>query len=131
MTDHDDTDASVLIDATISGLGDWRGERLTQLRALILEADPDIVEEVKWRKPTNPDGVPTWTCDGIVCTGETYKDKVKLTFAHGASLPDPEGLFNSSLGGKVRRAIDVHEADQLNAEAFKDLVQAAVDHNRS
>jgi hypothetical protein len=131
MTDHDDTDASVLIDATISGLGDWRGERLTQLRALILEADPDIVEEVKWRKPTNPDGVPTWTCDGIVCTGETYKDKVKLTFAQGASLPDPEGLFNSSLGGKVRRAIDVHEADQLNAEAFKDLVQAAVDHNRS
>jgi hypothetical protein len=131
MTDHDAADASVLIDETISALGDWRGERLAQLRALIREAAPDIVEEVKWRKPTNPNGVPTWTCNGIVCTGETYKDKVKLTFAQGAFLPDPQGLFNSSLGGKVRRAIDVHEGVELDAEAFKSLVQAAVDHNQS
>lgn len=132
MTDQDDhTDPSALIDATISDLEDWRSDRLAQLRSLILEAVPDIVEEVKWRKPTNPNGVPTWTCNGIVCTGETYQDKVKLTFAQGALLPDPEGLFNSSLGGKVRRAIDVHEADELNTDAFKDLVQAAVDHNQS
>lgn len=131
MTDHDDSDASVLIDATIAGLGGWRGERLAQLRALILDAAPDIVEEVKWRKPTNPNGVPTWTCDGIVCTGETYQDKVKLTFAQGAFLPDPDGLFNSSLGGKMRRAIDIHEGAELNAGAFTALVQAAVDHNQS
>jgi hypothetical protein len=131
MTEHDETDPSALIDAMISGLDDWRGERLAQLRALILEAAPDIVEEVKWRKPTNPGGVPTWTCNGIVCTGETYKDKVKLTFARGASLPDPAGLFNASLDGKVRRAIDVHEGVELNADAFKELVRAAVHHNQS
>lgn len=132
MTDlDDDSDASALIDATLSDLVDWRCQRLAQVRALIVEAEPEIVEAVKWRKPTNPNGVPVWTCNGIVCTGEIYKDKVKLTFAHGASLPDPEGLFNSSLGGKVRRAIDIHEADELDADAFKDLVQAAVDHNQS
>ena len=132
MTDHaDGSDASALIDATLSELDDWQGQRLGRLRALILEAVPGIREEVKWRKPTNPNGVPVWTCDGIVCTGEVYKDKVKLTFAHGASLPDPGGLFNSSLDGKVRRAIDLHQGDELDPDAFKDLVRAAVDHNRS
>lgn len=128
---HDDANASALIDATLSDLDDWRGRLLAHVRSLILEAVPDVAEEVKWRKPTNPNGVPVWTCNGIVCTGEIYKDKVKLTFAHGASLPDPSGLFNSSLDGKVRRAIDLEEAEELDAEAFKDLVQAAVDHNRS
>jgi hypothetical protein len=130
MTDHD-TNSSALIDATIDDLDDWRGQRLAELRAIILDAAPDIVEEVKWRKPTNPNGVPVWSCDGIVCTGETYNDKVKLTFAQGASLPDPDGLFNSSLDGKVRRAIDVHEADVLKPAALTDLVRAAVDHNQS
>lgn len=128
--DHDD-DPSTLIDATIGDLEDWRGERLAQLRALILAAAPDMAEEVKWRKPTNPNGVPTWTCDGIVCTGEIYKDKVKLTFFQGASLPDPDGLFNSSLDGKTRRAIDLQESDELDVDAFTALVQAAVDHNRA
>ncbi len=131
MTDPGDTDPSALIDAGIAALGDWRGERLAQLRELIRRADPDVVEEVKWRKPTNPDGVPVWSHDGIVCTGETYKDKVKLTFFDGASLPDPHGLFNSSLDGKTRRAIDFNEADDLDADAFVELVQAAVDHNQS
>ncbi|MGK2949134.1 MAG: DUF1801 domain-containing protein [Acidimicrobiales bacterium] len=119
------------MDATIGDLEDWRGERLAQLRALILAAAPDMAEEVKWRKPTNPNGVPTWTCDGIVCTGEIYKDKVKLTFFQGASLPDPDGLFNSSLDGKTRRAIDLQESDELDVDAFTALVQAAVDHNRA
>lgn len=131
MNDHDDTNPSALIDATIGALDDWRGERLAQLRATIVDAAPGIVEEVKWRKPTNPNGVPVWTCHGIVCTGEIYRDKVKLTFARGASLPDPHGLFNSSLDGKVRRAIDVHEADDVNHDALTELVRAAVDRNRS
>ena len=107
-------------------LGDWRGEMLSRLRALIKEADPDVVEEVKWRKPANPSGVPTWSHDGIICTGETYKNTVKLTFAKGASLNDAAGLFNSSLEGNTRRAIDFHEGDAVNQEALKGLIKEAV-----
>ena len=127
----DQEDPSALIDQQIAGLGDWRGQRLAQLRALIREADPDGVEEVKWRKPSNPLGVPTWSHDGIICTGETYKDKVKLTFAKGASLDDPSGLFNSSLGGKTRRAIDFYQDDAVDEAALKDLVRSAVALNES
>src|SRR5215204_5051020 len=106
--------AAQSIDDRIAELGGWRGETLARVRALIKEADPDIVEEVKWRKPSNPFGVPVWSHDGIICTGETYKDKVKLTFARGASLRDPAGLFNSSLEGNTRRAIDMFEGDNIN-----------------
>ena len=120
-----------LIDQHIAGLADWRGERLAQLRALIREADPDVVEEVKWRKPSNPLGVPTWSHSGIICTGETYKDKVKLTFARGASLDDPAGLFNSSLEGNTRRAIDFSRDDVVDGAALKSLVRAAVAFNES
>ena len=123
------TDASAEIDAIIATLADWRGPMLAQLRRLIREADPEVVEEVKWKKPTNPAGVPTWSHNGIVCTGETYRDKVKLTFAKGASLPDPAGLFNASLGGGTRRAIDIREGEEIDAEAFKALVGAAAGHN--
>lgn len=108
---------------------DWRGERLSRVRALIERAVPGVVEEVKWRKPSSPDGVPVWSCDGIICTGETYKDKVKLTFARGASLDDPAGLFNSSLEGNVRRAIDLREDDELDEGAFAALVRGAADLN--
>ena len=108
---------------------DWRGERLARIRGLIEQAVPGVVEEVKWRKPSSPDGVPTWSSDGLICTGETYKDKVKLTFAKGASLEDPAGLFNSSLEGKARRAIDLRADDELDEEAFKDLVRAAAGLN--
>ena len=108
---------------------DWRVNTLGKVRKLIQEADGDVVEEVKWVKPSNPAGVPTWSHDGIICTGETYKDKVKLTFARGASLEDPKGLFNASLDAGTRRAIDLHEGDELDAEAFKALVRAAVDLN--
>jgi hypothetical protein len=101
------------------------------MRELILDADPDIVEEVKWVKPSNPDGVPTWTCGGIVCTGEVYKDKVKLTFARGASVPDPDGIFNASLDAGTRRAIDLHEGDDVDGEAFQALVRRAVGLNAS
>jgi len=111
---------SQLIDARIEELGDWRGETLGRLRALVKEADPDVVEEWKWR------GVPTWYHDGIICTGETYKSAVKMTFAKGASLEDPSGLFNSSLEGNTRRAIDFHEGEAIDAEALKALVRAAV-----
>jgi hypothetical protein len=118
---------SRLIDARIAALGDWRGKTLTRVRALIKEADPDVVEDVKWRKPSNAMlGVPVWEHAGIICTGETYKDKIKLTFAKGASLNDPSGLFNSSLEGSVRRAIDFHEGDQIDEKALKALVRAAV-----
>jgi hypothetical protein len=108
------------------GVADWRGEMLARVRAVIKQADPEVVEEVKWRKPSNPAGVPTWEHDGLICTGETYKDKVKLTFAKGASLADPAGLFNSSLEGNTRRAIDLFEGDKLDASALKTLVRAAV-----
>jgi hypothetical protein len=117
--------ASVRIDQKIKELGDWRGKTLAKVRDLIHAADPEIVEEWKWAKTTSP-GVPVFSHGGIVCTGETYKDKIKLTFAKGAALKDPEGLFNSSLDGNVRRAIDIHEGDKIHAAAFKDLVRAAV-----
>ena len=120
---------SPLIDAKIAALGDWRGKTLARVRRLIREADPDVVEEIKWRKPTNPAGVPVWSHAGILCTGETYRDKVKLTFARGAALPDPSGLFNASLDAGTRRAIDLHEGDEVDAEAFKALVREAVAAN--
>ena len=126
MTKHEDaTDPSVLIDASISDLGDWRGQRLAQIRQLIHDADPDAIEEVKWRKPMSPNGVPVWSHEGIICTGETYKDKVKLTFARGASLQDPGRLFNSSLDGNTRRAIDLHAGQQVDGPIFQALVRAA------
>ena len=112
------------------GKGDWRNETLAHMRALILEADPEMTEERKWAKATNPAGVPVWSHGGIVCTGETYKNSVKLTFAQGASLPDPSRLFNAGLEGNTRRAIDIHEGEQVDADAFKMLVKAAVARNR-
>ena len=114
------------IDAKIAELGGWRGEALARMRQLIREADPDVVEEVKWRKPGNPSGVPVWEHAGILCTGETYKDKVKLTFANGASIEDPSRLFNSSLDGHTRRAIDIREGEEIDGAAFKALVREAV-----
>jgi len=112
--------------------GDWRGEVLARVRMLIKQADPDVVEEVKWRKPSNSmRGVPVWSHDGIICTGETYKSVVKLTFAQGASLPDPSGLFNSSLEGNTRRAIDIHEDDKIDEKALRELIRAAVALNTS
>ena len=122
---------SALIDARIAALGDWRGETLARVRALIREADPEIVEDVKWRKPSNPMGVPVWEHAGIICTGETYKDKVKLTFAKGAALEDPSGLFNASLDGSTRRAIDLHEGDTIDEKALTVLIRAAVALNTS
>ena len=117
--------ASELISKRIASLGDWRGETLSRMRTLIKEADPDVVEEWKWVKPKNP-GTPVWSHDGIICTGESYKHVVKLTFAKGASLKDPARLFNSSLDGNVRRAIDIHEGETVDASAFKTLVRQAV-----
>jgi hypothetical protein len=117
--------ASAFIDAKIKELGDWRGKTLAQVRAIIYKADPEIVEEWKWAKATSP-GVPVFSHDGIVCTGETYKSVVKLTFAKGAALEDPTGLFNSSLDGNVRRAIDIHEGEKIEEEALKALIRAAV-----
>ena len=123
---------SRLIDARIKALGDWRGETLARVRTLIREADPDVVEEVKWRKPSNAMlGVPVWEHAGIICTGETYKDYVKTTFAKGAALEDPADLFNASLEGNARRAIDFHEGDKINDKAFKALIRAAVALNTS
>ena len=123
---------SWLIDARIKKLNDWRGETLARVRSLIKEADPDVVEEVKWRKPSNSMlGVPVWEHDGIICTGETYKEVVKLTFARGAALEDPSGIFNSSLEGNVRRAIDIREGDKINEKALKTLIRAAVALNAS
>jgi hypothetical protein len=122
--------ASALIDARIRQLNDWRGKALAKVRALIHEADPDILEEWKWAKATSP-GTPVWSHAGLVCTGETYRNVVKMTFARGAALPDPAGLFNSSLDGKVRRAIDIHEGDRLDKAAFKELIRAALALNLS
>ena len=133
MTDSatEDRTASEQIDSKIASLGDWRGAALARVRRLIRESDPDIVEEVKWRKPSNPAGVPVWEHNGILCTGETYKDKVKLTFARGASLDDPAGLFNSSLDAGTRRAIDIREGNEIDESAFKALVREAVTLNVS
>jgi hypothetical protein len=122
--------ASELISNSIAQLGDWRGETLSRMRTLIKAADPDVVEEWKWAKPTNP-GTPVWSHDGIICTGESYTNVVKLTFAKGASLKDPARLFNSSLDGNVRRAIDIHEGEHVDEPAFKALVRQAVALNRS
>jgi hypothetical protein len=127
-----DPSPSELIDARIEDLDDWRGEMLSRIRDLIKEADPGIVEEVKWRKPSNAMlGVPVWSHDGIICTGEIYKDKVKLTFARGASLEDPSGLFNSSLEGGTRRAIDLYEGDEMDENSFQALIRTAVRFNES
>lgn len=115
----------------MSEVDDWRGETLARIRGLIKEADPDAVETVKWRKPSNPAGVPVWERGGIVCTGETYRDKVKLTFARGAALEDPAGLFNASLDAGTRRAIDIREGEEIDAQAFKALIRAAVALNTS
>lgn len=122
--------SSSQVDKRIAAVEGWRGKTLTRVRKLIKQADPDVIEEVKWVKPTNP-GVPTWSHDGIICTGESYKSAVKLTFAKGAALKDPDKLFNSSLDGNVRRAIDIHEGEEIDAGAFKALILAAVALNTS
>ena len=122
--------ATERIDERIAAIGDWRGETLGRMRTLIKEADPDVVEEVKWVKATSP-GTPVWSHDGIICTGEAYKSVVKLTFAKGAALEDPAGLFNASLDGNVRRAIDIHEGEEVDPDAFKALIRAAVALNTS
>src|SRR3954452_2341139 len=122
--------AAEQIDDRIAELGDWRGETLTRMRKLIREADPDVEETFKWAKATSP-GTPVWEHDGIICTGETYKSVVKMTFAKGASLDDPSGLFNSSLEGNTRRAIDFHEGDKIDEQALKKLIRGAVDLNKS
>jgi hypothetical protein len=127
--EHESETPSELIDAKITELDDWRGEMLSRIRGLTKQAVPEVVEEIKWRKASNPLGVPVWSHEGIILTGETYKDKVKLTFEKGASLEDPAALFNSSLEGKVRRAIDLHEGDGIDEEAFKALVRSAADLN--
>ncbi|MDW5596411.1 DUF1801 domain-containing protein [Conexibacter stalactiti] len=129
-SEHADQSPAQLIDAKVEELGDWRGQTLSRLRDLIKQADPEVVEEWKWRKATSP-GVPVWSHDGIICTGETYKSVVKLTFFRGASIDDPSGLFNSSLDGKVRRAIDVHEGEEIDEQAFVALIRAAVSLNQS
>ena len=125
MGSKKDESPAQLIDARIEELGDWRGKTLSRLRALIKQADPEAIEEWKWR------GVPVWSHDGMICTGETYKNVVKVTFSKGASLKDPSGLFNSSLDGNVRRAIDIHEGEAIDEEAFKALIRAAVSLNQS
>jgi len=127
--ENEDSSASDLIDARIAALGGWRGATLARMRALIVEAESEVVEAVKWRKPSNPLGVPVWERGGILCTGEVYKDKVKLTFAKGASLDDPARLFNASLDGNTRRAIDLFEGDSIDAAAFRALVREAVAAN--
>jgi hypothetical protein len=125
-----ETDASQIIDERIKELGDWRGKTLSKVRAIIRKADPDVVEEWKWVKATNP-GTPVWSHDGGICTGESYKSVVKLTFFNGAALKDPAGLFNSSLDGKVRRAIDIHENDKIDEAALKNLIREAVALNQA
>jgi hypothetical protein len=129
MARTDDEASSTEASDQTRELGDWREQTLARVRALILEAEPDVVETVKWRKPSNPDGVPVWELDGIICTGETYKDKVKLTFAKGAALDDPAGVFNASLDAGTRRAIDLREGDELDEVAFRELIQTAAAHN--
>ena len=129
MDAHAEDPPSRLIDAKIASMSDWRGAALARIRRLIKEADPDVAEEVKWRKPSNPGGVPTWSHAGIICTGETYRDKVKLTFARGAALDDPTGLFNASLDGGTRRAIDIREGDAIDEPAFKALIREAAAAN--
>ncbi len=119
-------DASAQIDAIVAIRQDWRGAMLGRLREIILATGPEVVEEIKWRKPSNPSGVPCWSHEGLICTGETYRDKVKLTFAKGATLPDPAGLFNSSLDGNIRRAIDLREGDTIDQAALGALIKAAV-----
>ena len=126
-----DESPAQLIDARIAELDDWRGEVLSRLRALIKQADPEVVEEVKWRKPSQPGGVPVWSHEGMICTGETYKSAVKLTFAKGASLRDPAGLFNSSLEGNTRRAIDIREGGEIDEDGFRALIREAVSLNES
>jgi hypothetical protein len=128
---HPAENPSDQIGAKIAALGDWRGKTLARMRSLIRQADPQIVEEVKWRKPSNPAGVPVWERAGIICTGDAFKNYVKLTFAKGALLPDPAGLFNASLKGNAMRAIDIREAHQIDEEAFKALIRAAVALNLS
>ena len=123
--------ADATVETRLSQLGDWRGEMLRRIRELIKEADSAVVEELKWKKPSNPMGVPTWSDAGIICTGETYKDKVKLTFARGAALKDPAKLFNASLDGGTRRAIDLREGGMIDEAAFKALIREAVELNRS
>ena len=125
------TQDSQLIDEKIAGLADWRGDMLGLVRKAIRAADPRIIEEVKWRKPTNPSGVPTWSHKGIICTGETYRDKVKLTFARGAELADPAQLFNASLDGAVRRAMDIREGQNIDEDALQALVREAIALNLS
>lgn len=127
----DEQSPSEEIDAIIADLPGWKAEVFSRMRGLIRDADPDVVEEVKWKKPSNPAGVPTWTHDGILCTGEAFKNKVKITFAKGASLEDPDGLFNGSLGGNTMRAIDIFEGDEIDEEAFTALVRDAVAYNES
>jgi hypothetical protein len=122
---------SKVIDAMFAGLGDWRGATLTKVRTLIKQADPDVVEELKWKKAANPTGVPVWSDEGMICTGEVYKDHVKFTFAKGASLDDPHGVFNASLDGNLRRAVDIYETDKINATAFKALIRAAAALNKA
>jgi hypothetical protein len=129
--DSDDRSPSELINAKIAALGDWRGETLARMRKLIRQANPDVIETVKWRKPTNPAGVPVWEHTGIICTGETYKTYVKLTFAKGALLPDPTGLFNGSLNGHTMRAIDIRKAVEIDDTAFTALINAAIEFNAS
>jgi hypothetical protein len=119
------------VDVRINELADWRGETLARIRAVIKQADPEVTEECKWKKPSNPAGVPVWSYDGMICTGETHKSVVKMTFAKGAFLSDPAGLFNSSLEGNLRRAIDFHEGDTINEKALKALIRAAVALNMS
>lgn len=126
---EDEAPARAQIDGNTAAPGDWRGAALARVRTLIREADPQVVETVKWRKPTNPAGVPVWERDGVLCTGETYRDKVKLTFARGAALADPAGLFNASLDGGTRRAIDIREGETVDAQAFKALIREAVAAN--
>ena len=123
--------ASQQIDAKIAAITDWRGPVLARMRRLILESDPEIVETVKWRKPSNPAGVPVWERYGILCTGDIFKGKVKITFGSGAELPDPFALFNASLNGNAMRAIDIREGEEVNADAFQTLVRAAVERNRA